>query len=415
MSSDPVIVVGGGQAAVQLCLALRKEKVESPILLLSDESEYPYHRPPLSKSYLSGETDEEKLSMRPVSFYEAKNVEVKLDSSVTKIETESKTVATGNTTHSYQSLVLATGARPRLLSLPGENLNGVHLLRDLKHSRKIKSELQTAKNIVVVGAGFIGLEFAAVARGMKKHVTVFDTADRVMARAVSPSVSQWFENTHRANGIELRLADSVTAIEGEEQVQRVITGAGDIIDCDLLVVGIGVVPNIELADAAGIACENGIVVNEFCEASVADVYAVGDCAFHPNPFCANKMIRLESVQNATDQARVVASAIAGDKKPYNSVPWFWSDQGEHSLQMAGLSGAADLFVHRVPRPLPGSPEGQATPDSFSVFQFGDGQLRSVDSVNSPRDHMLARKLIAGRINPAPEQVADPDFDLKSLI
>jgi len=183
---DPVIVIGGGQAAVQLCLALRKEKVESRILLLSDEAEYPYHRPPLSKSFLSGETDEEKLSMRPVSFYESKNVEVKLNSPVTKIETKSKTVEAGGKAHSYQSLVIATGARPRPISLPGAILNGVHFLRDLKHSRKIKTELQTAKNIVVIGAGFIGLEFASVAGGMNKHVTVFDTADRVMARAVSP-------------------------------------------------------------------------------------------------------------------------------------------------------------------------------------------------------------------------------------
>lgn len=417
--ADPVIVVGGGQAAVQFCLALRKEKVESPILLLSDESEYPYHRPPLSKSYLSGDTDEEKLSMRPVSFYESKNVEVQLDTAVTTIETKNKTVTTAGSTYSYQSLVIATGARPRSLSMPGMNLDGVHLLRDLTHSRKIKSALAHAKNIVVVGAGFIGLELASVARGMKKHVTVFDTADRVMARAVSPDVSRWFENTHRKNGIELRLNDSVRAIEGESNVQRVITESGDVIDCDLLVVGIGVIPNIELADAAGIACNNGIIVNEFCETtSEASVYAIGDCTVHPNPFFNNQKIRLESVQNATDQARVAAAAIAGNKKPYNSVPWFWSDQGEHSLQMAGLSDGADLFVRRAPRLLAAqSPEltTENAADSFSIFHFLDGNLQCVDSVNSPRDHMLARKLIAGGINPTPQQVADSDFDLKSLI
>ena len=410
---DPVIVVGGGQSAVQLCLALRKEKVESRILLLSDESEYPYHRPPLSKSFLSGETDEEKLSMRPVSFYESRNVDVALNSTVTKIDTKKKTVATGDTTHSYQSLVIATGASPRSLSVAGANLNGVHLLRDLQHSRNIKTELESAQNIVVVGAGFIGLEFASVARSMNKRVTVIDVADRVMARAVSPDVSQWFEDTHRTNGIELRLTESVAAIEGDTQVQRVITGCGDAIDCDLLVAGIGVTPNIELAVAAGITCGDGIVVNEFCESSAADVYATGDCAFHPNPFFNGRMIRLESVQNATDQARVVASSIAGNKKPYSSVPWFWSDQGEHSLQMAGLTDGADLFVRRVSKQT----EGQSANNSecFSIFHFGDGQLQSVDSVNCPRDHMLARKLLAGRINPAPEQVADPEFDLKSLI
>ena len=190
-----------------------------------------------------------------------------------------------------------------------------------------------------------------------------------------------------------------------------ITGSGDAVDCDLLVQGIGVEPNIEIADAAGIVCDNGIVVNEFCESSVADVYAIGDCSFHPNPFCSNRKIRLESVQNATDQARVVASAIAGNKKSYNSVPWFWSDQGQHSLQMAGLSNGADLFVRRAPN-LPISADHS---DSFSIFHFSDGNLQSVDSVNSPRDHMLARKLIAGRISPSPAQVADADFDLKSLL
>ena len=410
---DPVVVIGGGQAAVQFCLALRKEKVESRILLLSDELEYPYHRPPLSKSFLSGETDEEKLSMRPVSFYESKNVDVKLGAPVTKIETKNKSIVTGSSTHTYQSLVIATGARPRSLSLSGVNLTGVHSLRDLRHSRKIKSELKSAKNIVVVGAGFIGLEFASVALGMKKNVTVFDTADRVMARSVAPDVSRWFEKTHRSNGMDLRLVESVVAIEGDAKVQRVITGSGDAVDCDLLVLGIGVEPNIEIADAAGIVCDNGIVVNEFCESSVADVYAIGDCAFHPNPFFNNQKIRLESVQNATDQARVVASAIAGNKKSYNSVPWFWSDQGPHSLQMAGLSNGADLFVRREPN----LPQGQSADysDSFSIFHFSDGNLQSVDSVNSPRDHMLARKLIAGQISPSPAQVADADFDLKSLL
>ena len=405
---DPVLVVGGGQAAVQLCLALRKEKVQSRILLLSDEAEYPYHRPPLSKSFLSGETDEEKLSMRPVSFYESKNVDVELSSAVTQIDTENKAVTSGSATHSYQSLVIATGARPRSLPLPGVDLNGVHYLRDLEHSRSIKTELETAKNVVVIGAGFIGLEFAAVARSFKKNVTVFDTADRVMARAVSPEVSQWFQNTHRNDGTDLHLSESIAAIEGDAKVRRVITRSGDEFDCDLLVVGIGVLPNIELASAAGIVCGDGIVVNEFCESSVADVYAIGDCTFHPNPFCSRSLIRLESVQNATDQARVVASVIAGNKKTYDSVPWFWSDQGEHSLQMAGLSDGADQFVRRT------HPE-TGNSDSFSVFHFANEKLRCVDSVNSPRDHMVARKLIAGRIHPTSAQAADPDFDLKTLI
>lgn len=410
-AGEPVIIVGGGQAAVQLCLALRKEKVSSPVLMLSEESEYPYHRPPLSKSFLSGETDLEKLTMRPASFYQSKDVQVELNAQVTEIDPGNKTVTTNKATHNFQSLVIATGARPRPLPVPGAELAGVHLLRDIEHSIKIKSELASAANVVVIGAGFIGLEFAAVANAMKKRVTVFDTADRVMARAVSPDVSVWFEKTHSANGIAIRLNDSVAAIEGDSAVQRIITADGKKMDCDLLVIGIGVVPNSELADNANITCDNGIVVNEFCETSAPDIYAVGDVASHPNPFSGSKMVRLESVQNATDQARVVASVISGNKKPYESVPWFWSDQGEHSLQMTGLSDNADQFVRRDPKPA----DNAASPESFSVFHYRAGILQSVDSVNSPRDHMLARKLIANNVSPTPEQAADPDFELKSLL
>lgn len=409
LGDTPIVIVGGGQAAVQLCLALRKEKVTTPIVMLSEEAEYPYHRPPLSKSYLTGETNEEKLAMRPTSFYDSKDIRVELNCTVTGINPESRSVDTQAAVINYQSLVLATGARPRVLPLPGADLSGVHLLRDYQQSRSLKQDLDSAENIVVIGAGFIGLEIAVVANGAGKKVTVFDTGDRVMARAVSPDVSAWFEKTHRANGIDIRLNDSVSEIQGGSRVTNVVTSAGDEIACDVLIIGIGVVPNMELADSAGIDCENGVVVNEYCETSVADIYAVGDCAYHPNPYFSNKMIRLESVQNATDQARVAASVIAGRKNAYNSVPWFWSDQGEHSLQMAGLSDNADQFVMRE------DASQQDGGSSFSVFHFGGGKLQSVDSVNNPRDHMLARKLLSAQINPTPEQAADPDFDLKTLL
>ncbi len=403
--SDPIIIVGGGQAAVQLCLALRKEKVETPVLMMSEESEYPYHRPPLSKSFLTGETDEDKLLMRPETFYASKQVAVELNTHVSAIDTSERTVSTAGGEKRFQSLVLVTGARPRQLPLPGADLSGVHLLRDLQHSKNIKNALEDAQHVVVVGAGFIGLEFAAVASGLKKTVTVFDMADRVMARAVSPAISSWFEKTHQGNGIDIRLKDSVSEILGESSVKQVKTVAGELLPCDLLLIGVGVIANDDLASAAGIECDNGIVVNEFCETSVADIYSAGDCASHPNPFAQGGRIRLESIQNATDQARVVASTIAGKKMPYHSVPWFWSDQGEHSLQMTGLSNSADQFVVR----------GDIESDNFSVFHYRAKQLQSVDSVNSPRDHMLARKLIGGQISPSLEQAADITFELKSLL
>lgn len=404
MSAENIVIVGGGQAAVQLCIALRKQKVSTPVLMLSEESVYPYHRPPLSKSYLSGETSDEKLSMRPETFYSGKGINVSLDTKVTSINPHTKTVSTNKGNHPYSSLVIATGARPRVLPLEGATIDGTHVLRDLHHSKAIKHALEHAQNVVVIGAGFIGLEFACVANKINKQVTVFDLAERAMARAVSPTISNWFEQTHQQNGIDLRLGDSVAELIGDNKIRQLRTSGGDLLDCDLLVAGIGVVPNDELAKAAGLNCENGVVVNEFCEASEPDIYAAGDCAAHPNPFAAGLSIRLESIQNATDQARVIAAAIAGNKFPYNAVPWFWSDQGEHSLQMCGLSNNADQFVTR----------GEPANNAFSVFHYLNHTLQSVDSVNSPRDHIMARKLITAGISPTPEQVADISFDLKSL-
>ncbi len=405
MSAENIVIIGGGQAAVQLCIALRKQKVLTPVVMLSEESVYPYHRPPLSKSYLSGETSDEKLSMRPETFYSGKDIKVSLDTKVTSINPHAKTVSTNEGNHQYSSLVIATGARPRALPLQGATLEGVHMLRDLHHSKAIKHALDQAQNIVVIGAGFIGLEFACVANKMNKQVTVFDLAKRVMARAVSPTISNWFEQTHQENGIDLRLGDSVSELIGDKKIQQLKTAGGDLLDCDLLVIGIGVIPNDEFVKAAGINCENGVVVNEFCETSAPDIYAAGDCAAHPNPFAAGTSIRLESIQNATDQARVIAASIAGDKSPYNSVPWFWSDQGEHSLQMCGLSNDADQFVTR----------GDPADTAFSVFHYLNHKLQSVDSVNSTRDHMMARKLITADISPTPEQATDANFDLKTLL
>ena len=405
MQSEKILVMGGGQAAVQLCLSLRKNKVTAPVLMLSEESDYPYHKPPLSKCYLSGETDEEKLSMRPESFYSSKDIEVVLGCKVTAIEPEAHKVTTDKGSYDYQSLVIASGARPRELQLEGNSLGGVHLLRNLDQSRAIKSELEQAQNVVVVGAGFIGLEFAAVANKMNKHVTVLDKSVRAMARAVAPDVSSWFVQHHRANGIDLRLQECASQLIGEKKIEQVKTTDGNLLDCDLLVIGIGVVPNDEVAKSAGLACDDGIIVNEFCETSMADIYAAGDCAKHPNQFCSGSMIRLESIQNATDQSRTVASVLAGEKSSYHSVPWFWSDQGEVSLQMAGLSNGSDQFITR----------GSVSEGVFSVYHFKAGQLQCVDSINSPRDHMVARKLIAAGISPSAAQAADAGFDLKTLI
>lgn len=412
-TDKPIIIIGGGQAAVQLCLALRKEKVSLPILMLSEESEYPYHRPPLSKSFLSGETEEEKLAMRPASFYTSKEIDLQLNTYVTKIDPAGNKVFTDKGEFTFHSLIIATGARPRPLPAAvfsgsednANTLGGVHLLRDLQQSKKIKQELESAQNVVVIGAGFIGLEFAAVANKMGKNVTVFDMADRVMARAVAPFVSAWFDERHQADGIDIQLEDSVVNIIGIDKISEIFTNSGKKQKCDLMVVGIGVIPNDELAIDAGLNCDNGIVVNEYCETSIKGIYAAGDCAMHPNPFANNELVRIESIQNATDQARAIAKCIAGSKTSYKSVPWFWSDQGDYSLQMAGLSNNSDQFVTR----------GDPAEGSFSVYHFSEKIMQSVDSVNSPKDHMIARKLIDKGLSPTPKQAADTEFDLKSLL
>jgi len=403
--SESIVVVGGGQVALQLCLALRKENVDTPIIILCEEDAYPYHRPPLSKAYLSGDTSDDDLLMRPQSFYKSKSIDVRLATAAVGIDRSTKTVSTSNGDVSYSHLVIATGAAPRALPVNNAGLDGVHMLRDLQHARCIKRELAGARQVVVIGAGFIGLEFAAMANSAGKNVTVLDMADRVMARAVSPTVSQWFLGMHVNKGIDIRLQESMVSFEGDHRIESIEVSSGDKIPCDLMVVGIGVVPNTALAEDAGLKVNDGIVVDEYCKTSDPFIFAAGDCARHPNPFARNETIRLESIQNATDQARVIAASIGGKDKSYNSVPWFWSDQGEHGLKMAGLSNGSDQFVTR----------GDLKGGAFSVFHFSADQLQSVDSVNSPRDHMLARKLIAAGIHPTADQAADSGFDLKTLL
>lgn len=407
--SEPVVIVGGGQAAVQLCLALRKEKYDGAIMILSAESEPPYHRPPLSKAYITGKADDSKLPMRPESFYPGKNIQLKLNDEVLSIDTSLKTITSTSGKQAYSSLVIATGAVARPLAIDGRDAEGVHELRDIHDARMIKASLEKATRVAVIGAGFIGLEVAAAANQSGKKVTVFDMADRVMGRAVAPMISHWFEKTHRAAGIDIHLQESIKRIVSNDagHVVGVERNDSEIIEAQLVLIGIGVLPNSDIAVAAGINCDNGVLVDEYCQTSDPHVYAAGDCANHPNKFADGKQVRLESIQNATDQARVIAAAIAGSSaaKPYIAVPWFWSDQAEHSLQMTGLSFDADAHVVR------GDPDSA----SFSVFHYRQQRLLAVDSVNASRDHMLARKLLAAGISPTAEQAADTELNLLALV
>ena len=408
--SDPVVIVGGGQAAVQLCLALRKEKYDGEIMIFSAESEPPYHRPPLSKAYITGQADDSKLAMRPESFYPAKNIQLKLNDEVLSIDASAKTIASASGKQAYSSLVIATGAVARPLQIEGRDAKAVYELRDIHDARSIKAALEKANHVVVIGAGFIGLEVAAAANQSGKKVTVFDMADRVMGRAVAPLISHWFEKTHRAAGIDIHLQESIKGIVSDDSghVTGVERNSSEILEAQLVLIGIGVLPNSDIASAAGIQCDNGVVVDKYCRTSNPHIYAAGDCANHPNVFADGRRVRLESIQNATDQARVIASAIvAGGEatRAYGAVPWFWSDQAEHALQMTGLSFDADSYAVR----------GEPASASFSVFHYRQQQLLAVDSVNSSRDHMLSRKMLAAGVSPTPEQVEDTSFNLLDLV
>lgn len=404
-----VVIVGAGHAGVTLASALRAADYDGNITLLSDEAECPYHRPPLSKAYLNsdGSADsEQKLLLEPESFYAEQRIELRRNTRVSTIDTAASSVVLDSGERlEYQQLVLATGARARTLALPGCDLLGIETLRTLGDARRIRRKLQACRSVVVVGGGFIGLEIASTARQLGKQVTVLETASRIMERAVAPLVSEYVTARHRAKGIAIELGAKVTGFAGLDGQVIAVHGEGGEWQADLVIVGAGAIANSELAEAAGIACDNGILVDAQLRTSVANVFAIGDCAACDNPF-AGRRIRLESIQNANDQARVVAQQLTGNSQAsYHAVPWFWTDQGEVKLQMVGLPIGADDCVLR------GNPEQ----GRFSVFRYRGDSLIAVESVNQPLEHIMSRKLIAAGLSPDKRLVADPAVELKSLL
>ncbi len=403
-----VVIVGAGHGGVSLCAALRTLDFAGTITLLSDEGDLPYHRPPLSKAFLTNETTEaeNKLQLEPQSFYDDKRIDLRLNTRVSALDTTAQTLqlADGSIV-SYDVLVLATGARARTLALPGSELEGILLLRTLEHARNLRKCLAGSHSVTTVGGGSIGLEIAATARKLGKQVTVLETASRIMERSVSPEVSAYVTRKHREQGITLELNSTVSAFVGNNgHVSAVRTEAGEW-PADLVIVGAGSLPNSELADAAGIACANGILVDSQMRTSAANVFAIGDCVAFENRGVNNARLRLESIQNANDQARLVARLIIGENANYDALPWFWSDQGEIKLQMVGLSMGRTHCVIR------GEPEH----GRFSVFHYRDAILIAVDSVNQPQEHILSRKLLAAGISPDPTQTVDTAVALKSLL
>ena len=405
MTGWTVAIVGAGQGGYQAAASLREGGFAGRVVLIGDEPELPYQRPPLSKGYLTGEVARDGLWLRPRAFYADHGVELLEGERVAAIErAERRLRLASGATLAYDHLVLATGARDRRLAVPGAELEGVLPLRTLADAERIRERLHAAREIVVIGAGFIGLELAAVAAGLGARVHILEIGRRAMARAVSAEMSRFFAEAHAARGTTILFGAGLARITGAGgRVTGVETGDGLRLPADLVFVGIGVAPNAELAAASGLPVDNGIVVDEKLRTPDEAVSAIGDCASYPSPFASGRRVRLESVQNAVDQGRCVAARLAGRPAPSRSVPWFWSEQGDLRLQMAGLTAGHDIAVLR----------GDAAAGRFSVFCFEGSRLLGVESVNSPADHMVARRLLAAGADLTPQQAADEGFDLKS--
>jgi 3-phenylpropionate/trans-cinnamate dioxygenase ferredoxin reductase component len=405
MHSPGTVIAGAGQAGFQTAAALRTEGYEHPITLIGEEPGLPYYRPPLSKGFLSGKDDRESLPLRPREFYEEHRIRLLMGDRVVEMTPGARQVRLeSGLLIEYEYLVLATGARVR--PIPGAP-EGVCYLRTLEDAAAIRERLQRAQSLAIVGAGFIGLEVAGAAASAGLPVTIVAAEDRPMSRVVSPPISAYFARLHESRGVGLRLGAPVDRITRESgSTYRIFLRTGEHLSSELVVAGIGVIPNTSLAAEAGLATGDGIRVDQYLRTSDSNIFAIGDCAEHPNRFAGGALCRLESVQNAVDQARCAASAIAGKPRVYGPVPWFWTEQFDQKLQIAGIPAISTEFVSR----------GDPATQKFSVFGFSGEVLQSVESVNRPADHMLARKLLdtgSGLLTPA--QAADVQVDLKAIL
>jgi 3-phenylpropionate/trans-cinnamate dioxygenase ferredoxin reductase component len=405
-----VVVVGAGQGGAQTAMALRQLKYAGSILVIGAEAELPYERPALSKEYLAGDKAFEKMLLRPADFWRDKNVEFALGTRVTGVDAKTREVRTDDgRTFGWGALVWATGGRPRRLPVSGHDLSGIHYVRDRADVDRIKSELGEVKNVVVIGAGYIGLEAAAVFRKKEKHVTVLEAQDRVLSRVAGEALSRFFEDEHRKQGVDLRLGAKVVAIEGKDgRVTAVKLASGDALPADLVVVGIGITAEVEPLLAAGAeGSADGVLVDLLGKTTLPDVYAAGDCAAHANVFAAGGVVRIESIQNANDQATVIAKVLSGtlgENERYDAVPWFWSNQYDLRLQTAGLSRGHDDVLVR----------GDVATRSFSVVYLRSGKVVALDCVNKTKDYVQGKMLIASGKIVDRAKVADPEVLLKDL-
>lgn len=400
------IVIGASHAAAQLAPSVRRHGWDGRIVVVGDEPYLPYHSPPLSKGYLSGEKAFHDIQIRSQDSYEKADIHFTLGVRAEAINRDTKTVTldNGEDMH-YQKLALAVGARPRKIPLPGSEKEGVFYLRNIEDADQIRRYIGHGKHAVIIGGGYIGLEVAASLRRAGMAVTVLEALPRVLARVTTDQISAFYQRIHGEEGVEIVVAAVVERIEGGDAVESVACADGKSYPADVVIIGIGVLPNIELAEAAGLDVDDGIVVDEFARTSDPDIVAAGDCSWHYNPIY-ERHIRLESVQNANEQASVAAATICGKLEPYRALPWFWSDQYDLKLQIAGLSQGYDEAIIR------GKIDSGR---SFASFYLLEGQLLAVDAVNKPQEFMLSKRIIKDALDVDLSGLADENVALKDLI
>ncbi|TXC70306.1 NAD(P)/FAD-dependent oxidoreductase [Sphingomonas ginsenosidivorax] len=401
-----VVIVGAGHAGAQAAAALRQRRFAGTIAIIGEEPELPYERPPLSKDYLSGAKPFERLLIRPAAFWHDRDVAMLTGRKVVRIDPDAHTVtAEDGTTTGYGTLIWAAGGHARRLTCSGHHLAGVHSVRSRADVDRMMTELATTTRVCVVGGGYIGLEAAAVLAKLGKQVTVLEAQDRVLARVAGVALSRFFEAEHRAHGVDIRLGSVVDCITGHDgRAAGVRLADGEVIACEMVIVGIGIVPAVEPLLAAGAEGGNGVAIDAHCRTSIPDIYAIGDCALHPNPFADGLPIRLESVQNANDMANVVARALTGEVQAYHAVPWFWSDQYDLKLQTIGLSAGHDTEVLR----------GDPASRSFSIVYLKDGHVVALDCVNMVKDYVAGKRLVVDRVAANPADLADVGQALKEI-
>ena len=406
MDHVDVAIVGAGHGGAQAAIALRQNGFAGSITVIGDEAHLPYERPPLSKDYLAADKPFERLLIRPAAFWEERTIAFRHETLVTAVEHDARRLVSHHGwSLGYGKLIWATGGAPRKLTCAGADAAGIHYVRNRGDVDTMASELPDVSRVVVIGGGYIGLEAAAVLTKLGKQVTIVEALERVLARVAGESLSRFFEQEHRGQGADVRLGAMVDAIETSQgRATGVRLTNGDVIGCDMVVVGIGIVPAVAPLIDAGARGNNGVLVDGQCRTSLADVFAIGDCAAHPNRYADGAVIRLESVQNANDQATIAAKAILGGDGHYDAVPWFWSNQYDLKLQTVGLSTGHDMALVR----------GDPATRSFSVIYLREGRVIALDCVNMVKDYVAGRALVVGGLSPSPALLADPSVPLKSL-